>query len=61
MPKPMEDIVTCISSRTDKFVHAFMNSCHITLVHPQKGQVYCPHSLVEQANQYLNKNLCEIK
>lgn len=52
--------VTSFASRTDKGVHALMNSFHTDLEHGKKGEVYQPNFLKSTLNTYLRENSHEI-
>ncbi|KAG8178804.1 hypothetical protein JTE90_024665 [Oedothorax gibbosus] len=44
------------SSRTDKGVHALMNTLHVDLEHPISDEVFLPHYVKQKLNNHLAKN-----
>lgn len=51
---------TTFASRTDKGVHALMNTLHVDLEHKTPGEVFQPHFITKSLNLYLRKNDHEI-
>ena len=52
--------MTSFASRTDKGVHALMNSFHVDIEHKKQGEVYQPGFLKKVLNSYLKENNHEI-
>uniref|UniRef100_T1J0V5 tRNA pseudouridine synthase n=1 Tax=Strigamia maritima TaxID=126957 RepID=T1J0V5_STRMM len=53
---PKNDAVITTSSRTDKGVHALMNTSHVDLEHPKEGHEYDSEWIKEQLNRSLRNS-----
>ncbi|KFM79451.1 tRNA pseudouridine synthase-like 1, partial [Stegodyphus mimosarum] len=52
--------LSSFASRTDKGVHALVNTFHVDLVHNIPGKVFKPHVVTKHLNSYLKNNNHEI-
>ncbi|XP_035229564.1 tRNA pseudouridine synthase-like 1 isoform X2 [Stegodyphus dumicola] len=52
--------LSSFASRTDKGVHALVNSFHVDLVHSISGKVFQPYVITKHLNSYLKTNNHEI-
>ncbi|XP_035221492.1 tRNA pseudouridine synthase-like 1, partial [Stegodyphus dumicola] len=57
---PQNVPLTSFASRTDKGVHALVNTFHAELVHSISGEVFQPHFITRRLNSYLKDNNHEI-
>ncbi|XP_054720941.1 tRNA pseudouridine synthase-like 1 [Uloborus diversus] len=52
--------LSAFASRTDKGVHALMNTCHVDLEHKISGEVFQPSYIKSKVNSYFKQNNEEI-